>query len=306
MSGSPDSTILLLGLSGSGKTNFLVALDVVLDDQSDPDGLVHSGLAADRTYLQPLREQWLRGEELAHTSRQIPPPPHQVLVNHPASSTSAGFHLPDLAGETFDSQFVTRSFPKEFGNRVRQATGLLLFLHCGHNADHDRLEQATFIDSSTIESPEAVSPQADHASEWRLEDASPQAKLVDLLQFVAEIGPLKFPLPVAVVISAWDLVEKAPTCAESEMPKDPVRFFSTRWPLLDQFLQSNTDTFRFRTFGVSARGGGTTAVEVARLTNLNRPSDRILVVDGPHRSKDLTRPVRWLLGLLPPTTSPDA
>jgi hypothetical protein len=80
---TPESSILLIGLYDTGKTNFLVGLDIVLDEQTDPNGLVHSDHAADRGYLQPLREQWLRGEELDHTSRQIAPPPHQLLVLHP-------------------------------------------------------------------------------------------------------------------------------------------------------------------------------------------------------------------------------
>ena len=87
MSTSSESAILLVGLSGSGKTHFLVGLDVILDNQNDPNGLVHSDHADDRAYIQPLREQWLRGEELDHTSRQAPPPPHQLLVYHPALTT---------------------------------------------------------------------------------------------------------------------------------------------------------------------------------------------------------------------------
>jgi signal recognition particle GTPase len=68
MSTPSESGILLVGLTGTGKTNFLVALDVVLDNQVDPNGLVHSDHADDRAYLEPLRGQWLRGEELEHTS----------------------------------------------------------------------------------------------------------------------------------------------------------------------------------------------------------------------------------------------
>ena len=72
--------------------------------------------------------------------------------------------------------------------------------------------------------------------------------------------------------------------------------------LLNQFLNSNVDIFIQRVFGVSARGGGTTDADVARLIAFDRPSERVLVVDGAHRSHDLTRPVRWLLGLLDSNT----
>ena len=113
---------------------------------------------------------------------------------------------------------------------------------------------------------------------------------------------------IAVMLSAWELVVNAPQLgprAAAEIPRDPVRFLSIHWPLLDQFLRSHTEIFRFRVFGVSARGGGSTPKEIARLTKLDRPSDRVLVVDGAHRSNDLTRPVRWVLGLLESATAPD-
>ncbi len=291
MSGSPDPTFVMLGLSGTGKTNFLVALDVVLDDQTDPDGLIHSDLAADRAYLQPLKEQWLKGEQFLKTSRQERPPPHHLLVKHQASDARAGLYLPDLAGETFDSQFVTRSLPIDYCNRLEQAGGLLLFLHCDHNADHALLQHPALVDPAPAEQASSRSRPPD----WRLEDAAHQVKLVDLLQFIAEVRTGLRPLCVAVMISAWDLVEKAPSVAG--IPKDPARFFSKCWPLLDQFIASHPELFLARVFGVSARGGGTTTAEVDRLSAFDRPSERVLIVDGAHRSNDLTRPIRWLLDL---------
>ena len=299
MNSLPGSEILLVGLTGTGKTNFLVGLDVVLDNQVDPNGLVHSDHAADRTYLEPLRGQWLRGEHLEHTSRQVPPPPHQLLVRHPASGTHATFHIPDLAGETFDSQFVTRSLPHEFGLRLQQATGLILFLHCDHEADHDLLEHPQFMDAESIA--EVSSTTGNLASDWLIELASKQVKIVDILQFVAELREV--PLRVAVAISAWDLVEKT---TGGLFPKDPSLFFAKQWPLLVQYLENNCDTFPFRIFGVSARGGGTSSDEVERLTKFVNARDRVIIVDGDHRSSDLTRPVRWLLGLLDTPESSNA
>ena len=118
-------------------------------------------------------------------------------------------------------------------------------------------------------------------------------KLVDLLQFVEELR--EEPLRIAVAISAWERVEKA---AEGLFPKEPERFLTKQWPLLAQYLESNHSAFPYRTFGVSARGGGTSAEEIEQLIKHVHPRDRVILVDGNHRSKDLTRPVRWLLGLL--------
>lgn len=291
MSTSSESEILLVGLTGTGKTNFLVGLDVVLDNQNDPNGLVHSDYAPDRAYLEPLRGQWLRGEHLEHTSRSAPPPPHQLLVRHPASGIETTFHIPDLAGETFDSQFVNRAFPSEFGMRMQRAIGLILFLHCSHEADHDLLEHPQFLDTDS--SNENTMTSSTQPTDWSIEQAARQVKIVDLLQFVAELR--KAPLQLAVAISAWDLIESAPA---QLLPKDPSLFLAKQWPLLVQFLRSNRNIFSFRTFGVSARGGGTSAAETERLTKLVQPRDRVILVDGEHRSNDLTRPVRWLLGML--------
>ena len=304
MSAVPVTVVLCAGPQWAGKTTFLARVGEMFRNGSFKafrfagsktlcafERVTWLDHADDRAYLEPLRGQWLRGEKLEHTSRLAPAPPHQLLVRQPASGIHATFHIPDLAGEKFDSQFVTRSLPNEFGLRVQRATGLILFLHCGHQADHDLLEHPQFIDAeSTTEAP-AIKPV--QAADWSIERASKQVKLVDLLQFVAELREV--PLRVAVAISAWDLVEQAPT---GLLPKEPSLFFSKQWPLLAQYLESNRDAFPFRTFGVSARGGGTSAEEIKRLTKLVHPRDRVILVDGDHRSNDLTRPVRWLLGML--------
>ena len=294
MNRSNESDILLIGLAGTGKTNFLVALDVVLDTLVDPNGLVHSGHADDRAYVQPLREMWLSGKQLPHTTRQTPTPPHQLLVHHPKSGTHATFHIPDLAGETFDGQFATRSLSHKSGMRLQKATGLILFLHSEDQACHEILEHPLFIDTeSTTESP---SNPHDQASNWSIERSCKQVKLVDLLQFIAKLR--KLPIRIAVVISAWDCIDQMST---GIMQEEPSLFLTKQWPLLFQFLECNRDSFIFRTFGVSARGGGITPEEIERLTSFDHPQDRVFIVDGDHRSNDLTLPVRWLLNL--PETS---
>ena len=292
MNRSTDSAILLVGLSGTGKTNFLVGLDVVLDNQTDPNGLVHSDHAVDRAYIQPLREKWQRCEELDHTSRQSPPVPHQLLVCHPATGTRTTFHVPDLAGESFASHFETRSVPHEFGTRVKDATGLILFIHCDHEADHELLGHPSFTDCDSQPSECAVQgPKA--LDDWTLDLASRQVKLVDLLQFMAQLRST--PLRIAVVVSAWDLVEKL---GPNIVPKVPSLFVARLWPLVSQYCECNVDIFPYRVYGVSARGGGHSPEDVARLTALPLARDRIVVVDEQLRSHDLTRPVRWLLGLV--------
>jgi Double-GTPase 1 len=244
----------------------------------------------------------LRGEVFERTNRLIPPPPHQLSVKHRPSGAQIGFNLPDLAGETIESFFVTRSIPHNLWERIQGADGLLLFVHCDHNADHTILEHPGFIDSEpATQNSSSEPPITDADPEWKLEDAAMQVKLVDLLQFIAESITLDKPMRIAVILSAWDLVEKAQTIgpgAAIALPKHPAKFLAHCWPLLHQFLESNEEMFCYRVFGASARGGGNSKAEIERLTNIDQPSERVILVDEDHRSTDLTRPVRWLLGLL--------
>ena len=299
MSDAAASSLILLGLKGSGKTNFIVGLDVVLDAQAEKDGLVHDGIASDREYLQPLREQWLRGEVLPRTNRQESAPLHQILAKHPPSGVRAGLSIPDFAGELFDSHFVTRSFPSDLCERIQKAKGFLLFLHCKHNADHSLFEDPFFMETDSDAPPPATSLVS-----WQLEMAARQVKLVDLLQFIEEVRLTQAPARIAVMISAWDVVDRFPSMGKEvseEIPKDPSEFFSKNWPLLSQFLSNRPTTVEFHVFGVSDGGGGTTKAEIERLTSILRLSERVLIVDGAHRSNDLSRPIRWLLGLLDST-----
>lgn len=296
MSTPNETSIIMLGLVGAGKTNFLAALDVLLDRQSDSDGLRHAALAPDRVYLQPIREKWLRGESLDRTRKASPDSNlHSMLIVHPSSGQQATVYVPDLAGETFDSMFITRSIPKDLCTRLACATGFLLFLHPGRSSDHTVLEDPWFVEACAADEAQRPSPA------WRIEDAALQTKVVDLLQFIEELGRGGGrPKRVAVVVSAWDLLERAPPSrtAAAEAPKDPLRYLERCWPLLEQYLRAKSAAFECRVFGVSARGGGEAPEDVARLVGYDDPTERLIMVDSSHRSRDISRPVRWLLRLL--------
>lgn len=321
---SSNRNIMLLGLSGTGKTNFLAALDVFLDEppQTEVNALVHGDIAAERIYLQPIKAKWLTGDVLDHTSLQNTPEPHLLIVEHKPTKTKIEFIVPDLAGETFNFQFESRTLSHNFIEQLRTASGIILFLHCSHQADHEVIEGNFFAEDILEEPAQPSIPANDEAqpgkaidlnspqeqssgageteSNWKISDAARQIKLVDILQFVSDCELGAKPLSVAVVLSAWDVVENAPHLgenADAEIPKDPISFFKSQWPLLNQYLLNNSRTFQFRTYGVSARGGGNSSAEIERLGNIANPRDRIIVVDEAHRSSDISRPIRWILGL---------
>lgn len=296
MNMSSDSPVLLLGLQDTGKSNFILALDIVLGDLVTPDGLVHSELADDRSYVQPMREMWLNGEELHRTSGQMEPQLHQLIVSHPASGKRINFYIPDHAGESFSAAFVARSFSSSFCERIRSAGGLLVFVHANDNSDHELHEEVFLLDNPNVHAPVEKSLSAE-ALEFDPEMAAKQIRLVDLLQFVDQVRESLPPLRVAVVVSAWDLVINAPEGVRNELPGNPQAFVAKRWPLLFQYLQCNEGRMISRIFGVSARGGGASPEDIGKMLSHLRPADRVVVVDGSEVSRDISLPVRWVLGL---------
>ena len=126
------------------------------------------------------------------------------------------------------------------------------------------------------------------AKPWEPRFAAKQVKVVDLIQNIAEKGQIKQPIPLAVMLSAWDVIE--PRGAPKIRPDE---FLRTEWSLLHQYLQANPELFRSRIFGVSARGGGdSNQSELVRLL----PHERVWLKDGVEVTKDITRPLRFLLG----------
>ena len=112
-----------------------------------------------------------------------------------------------------------------------------------------------------------------------------QVKLVEILQFLRVRAFLNRPLPLALIVSAWDLIQNGEV---------PSLWFKKRLPLLSQFLEANAETTPFTVFGISAQGG-----ELARANDLQkhtRASDRIVVTaQQATTAHDITAPLKWLL-----------
>ena len=122
--------------------------------------------------------------------------------------------------------------------------------------------------------------------EWSHNLSPTQVKLVELLQFVIFLRKSITPLPVAVIVSAWDLVRD---------PVLPVSWLENHLPLLSQFLAANADTMPSQIYGISALGGDLVK-DLERLRHEAVPSRRIKVFANKlETSNDLTAPIGFLL-----------
>jgi hypothetical protein len=286
---STSTNLVFVGLPGSGKTTFLAALWHVLDDRNSQTSLTIKGWSVDRTYLNQIAADWQACAQVQRTKLE----PEQVVVLSLASAAGTTFDLtvPDLSGEAFEQQLVERKIVVTHHENLRQATGLVLFIHPrvkeGTQLTYSR-QLNSILDgappatkapgSSTV--PGAIVP-------WSIEKLPTQVALVELLQFALESITKR--VRIAVVISAWDLVEKTFVGA-------PHEYLAREMPLLRQFLESNDDLLEHTVFGVSAQGGDITVVEQKEaLLNLDDAMKRIKVLHGTEASQDITKPIAWLL-----------
>lgn len=283
---SNPANLLFIGLPGSGKTTFLAALWHVLSDRSSATTLKLTKLSGDRTYLNQITKEWRECSQVPRTNLQS----EQVVVLHLDGDGFGSFDLsiPDLAGEAFKQQLTDRRISRHHDAFVQAATGVMLFLH----PDVQKGTQLTVARQLEATLPGGQMGETSAASAvpntWSPETLPHQAKLVELLQFLLERTQRR--LRVAVVVSAWDLVES--------LGRPPHAFISRELPLLQQFLEANDDLLEHAVFGVSAQGGDiTVASEKQSLLELDDALKRIKVRQDQDTGQDITKPIAWLLGV---------
>jgi len=284
--------LLFMGLPGSGKTTFLAALWHVLDERSSETRLKLKGLSVDRTYLHQITADWQKCSQVQRTKLE-----HEQVVNLSLASGTTEFELtvPDLSGEGFEQQLRDRKIGVEHHGSIQRATGFVLFVHArvkeGTRLSYSRQLSAVLDGASPQRAGTDAAggnTQKPAIEPWSIEKLPTQVALVELLQFALESVLRK--VRVAVVISAWDLVEKA------SFTGTPHEYLKREMPLLRQFLDSNDDRLEHTVFGVSAQGGDITVEEQkSALLDLDDALQRIKVLHGSESSQDITRPIAWLL-----------
>jgi hypothetical protein len=272
--------VLIVGLPESGKTSFIQALDEILQNPPSSDALRASGLAYDRSYLERDKAKFRAGQKLDRTERNIQGAPPELWFQHQKSGKQGRVYLPDVSGELYRDQWVDRAWSKGYRDKLSTISGILVFVRADVPASNEEL-LGELLDIARGEL--GIQP-------WEPQKASAQVQLVDVLQFIGIATHVKRPVRAAVLISAWDTVEKA----GGNLPQEPTVFLAKEWPLISQYLNGNPETFTTKVYGVSALGGSDD--ELQRLSNIPA-HERVKIVDAGNTSKDLTCPLRWLLQL---------
>jgi hypothetical protein len=309
-------SVVVIGVPDSGKSSFIAALSHILEFKEIETALTLARLPDEAKYLHEMRSEWEGCQPFERTKAGVHPITFN-LVDSEGSRIDLSF--PDIAGEEFDRQWSSRIWNTDFLEAIEHATSVLLFLNVKtfrkpfSKADEAALQGAALeleedIDGEVpAEQPspsEVVDPGAaiaklvssqtseNTATEvkdptlWKPEDADEQAKLVDILQALADFVPDRR-WRLGIVISAWEIIHNSKR-------KVTPRAWLKNVQLLHQYLESNPESFDVGVFGVSAQGGDPEK-EAQKLQQIETPSLRVLVVADKYEGHDLTRVISWAM-----------
>ena len=276
---------LIVGLPESGKSTFIGALAYVADSPEVNSAMSLVKLSADDERVNTLIEKWLQCEAPERTQQAG----EQTIVLHLETSAdddglrqSCELLLPDLAGETFERQWTDRQCTKAYFDLVGEVEQVLVFVNPEKVEEPTRIEELLRID--------------DVVEEVEGRPSLPtQVVLVDLLQCLLSSPFRPRNLRVAIVISAWDVVEILQN-SPGEPKLSPLEWLEKHLPLLHQYSLANASQLCFRVWGVSAQGGSyDDDVLVQSLRAESAPEKRVRLVSKSEVSHDLTEIVEWLL-----------
>ena len=278
----------VVGLPSSGKTTFLAALWHMVREPGSATALSFDGLSqGNYEHLNALAKRWRSGKIQQRT--QVSGARDVMMRLKDAAGQKVEASFPDLPGEDFSRMWERRELDKGMlGTLTAPAIVLLV------NGDTIRMP-AWIVERMALSKKLGIPLPKVEPTEWSADLAPTQVKIVDLLQMLMsgelDIGGRR----LALLISAWDKVEG------EEMT--PAKILEAKLPLLNQYLRNGRDPWTWRVWGLSAQGGvyedpekNESFAETERLRDLERPSDRIKVVDGTVVSSDITVPLKWLIG----------
>lgn len=290
-----NTNFVIMGLPASGKTTFLAALwHLVEADETECRLQLDAYDGDDLSYLTLIAEAWRTFQPVPRTS-QVGDKNVTIQLRNRETQISGSVLFPDLAGETFDRQVEERQCRHEFIEDVASDGGILFFINADVKEDAlSIIELNSRIPSdNTVVCPESVEQIENSSSvalrEWEPKLIPSQVKIVQLLSDLIRPPFTTRNRRLALMISAWDLTRS--------MDLTPSQWLAVNMPLVEQFLKTNGEYFKYHVYGVSAQGvsldDDAAIDEAAKLS----PSRRIQIVGPSGEGHDLTEPLIWLMSV---------
>tara|TARA_R110001599_G_scaffold163952_1_gene353323 strand:+ start:6740 stop:7603 length:864 start_codon:yes stop_codon:yes gene_type:complete len=284
----PNSSVVIIGLPGSGKTTYLAALWHSVTSQELETKLKFGKLTlGNQNHLNTIASRWREArvqDRTAITGDKIVSMNLATENGHCVDIT-----FPDLPGELYQDILSNRDCRSDLIDHFH-SSGVLLFIHA------DTIEHPRWVfDDNQLGLQCGLKEETETPVEWQPNLAPTQVKVVDLLQVLSS-PPLNVGVrKLAIMLSAWDKVE------DEQLP--PAEYVRQKMPLLDQYLKHGTDCWNCRIFGLSAQGGDydpaddtdTGSTEAEKLRELDAPTSRIKLNGPESETHDLTIPLAWII-----------
>lgn len=273
--------IALLGEPDTGKSSYLVVLASALSNRAaaplelievlDDLGFINRGLEA---LAQETRVKRTDADAAARLALRIDSPEGEVEVD-----------VPDRSGELLKVMLNNREWDPDLLASLDVVDGAFLFLNVLRTVPGQAAEDLdSLLEGGTDNTPDPAPSEADPV-EWAPALMPTDVRAVDLLQAI--LSERETPLPLGVMLSAWDAV--------SGTPGSPMEWFERRFPLLQQYLATRQGRLPHAVFGISAQGfdfrhPGPDAADVRG----QDPWDRATVLDGQGNVVSIGAPLLWL------------
>jgi hypothetical protein len=291
---SEQKSVWLLGGPDAGKSNYLTRTWLAIRERA---GLIELAALPDEfEYLNTASSQLSGGRFVSHTSRGV-----HVQNSIPVRTQSVepqitgDLVVPDYSGEDWIAIHAERRWSEEWESRLGSLAGCLVFLRASSREIVATLDW--FGCHKAFGIPLNLGQEAPADGEYQ---SPTQVVVIDWLQMLRQslrsTGSTIQRLRVGIVISAWDLV---PVDQKSGNPSDYVK---SDFPLLSQFIESNSKDFEFAFFGVSIAGADFDRAPGFREEFLNGTVTDFGYVlyqsdDNSFQSRDHTLPIAWALGV---------
>jgi hypothetical protein len=263
----------------------------------------------DRSYLAQLGEQVSLLKEMTRTD--VNSDEGLELLVELEGLGEVDLRIPDLSGETLRLLVEDRAWHDLLRRAFTDSDAVLLFVHPDRlripirtnftaelladlmtSAPDDERDDTDKSADDDAEDPGKASDDSvgDTVPEFTPRLAATAAKLIDAIENLLDARAPTAPLKVGIVISAWDVVEKA-WAADGRNPT-PTAWLEHRLPAVWQVLKANSDRIDLAAFGVSAIGGRLPE-DKAELEQRGSVFDRAYAVDGDGMRVTLVAPLEW-------------
>lgn len=273
-----STKFFMVGMPGSGKTTYLAMLSNMLVDGGKDFKLSKKveDMPEGYEYFSKFGKQLLECKELDRTQRLVYNNLRIALWD--ALGNEYLLDVPDISGEVFRDLVKDRRITREIADRIGESDCLLFFINYKNMSWERRIPlQKENIDIKNIDVKKKETVDINLTDKREAN----QSEVVELLQTLLD---LKLNRPhIRFVLSAWDKVE-----AENGKDILPSKFVEERFPLLYQFVETNSKNFKAEYWGVSAQGGDFQNPEdVKRIEEEEYNAIKVIEPTG-RRSSDLT------------------